>query len=624
MGTLGDFLSTYTEQSQMSTFYIDKMGVISIKSYGAIGDGVTDDTAKIQDAIDAVTAAGLTALFWPAGSYKVGTLTGYSAITFYSFDTVTFTGTSYTVSNFASIMSDIAVFAKNYGVSASSDDNHDAIVAAMDAAVASGMSTVFLPSGILETSPINFQGYTNLIIEGTASSFYSDFSDQAGTTLKIIAAGDVGLQFADIVNPYVGYTYSTSVSPWAAHSCKVRNIKLNCNSLVTVGINGNFDFTLENVTVQYALGDGIVFEDYTYPASLKNVYSNNNGRHGFYARAPMSTVYNLENCEFSRNHGYGMLIEGGTDPRIGSVVLQANEQGGLKISKVDTVHGTTNFLSMLLFESLYTEANGTLDVADPDYEGNFAVYITSYIQNLDTTTKPNFIKFTNCIFNASATGGSLKIDAVYGLILDNCSINFTTAVIASAYCATMEISGGPNVAYGGAPYPFIATYGVTDGANSIVVHKHGGVVGTRGRTTLLSFYIDTIAAEATVNMIPVAHSGLAAGAMAKGYPVSIGALGSILRGTIQKKTYGGANAGMLTATYVVGVAHTGNDPTTVIAGAPTVVLSPATEAFNEDIYVPMTYTLPTGAQLLGVQLTASADYVSDANTAVLFHVLVEF
>lgn len=44
--------------------------MVSVKQYGAKGDGTTDDTAAIQAAHDAIFAAGGGALFLPAGTYK--------------------------------------------------------------------------------------------------------------------------------------------------------------------------------------------------------------------------------------------------------------------------------------------------------------------------------------------------------------------------------------------------------------------------------------------------------------------------------------------------------------------------------------------------------------------------
>jgi len=50
----------------------DKMrDIISVKDFGAVGDGVVDDTAAIQDAIDAVIAQGGGKLTMPAGKYLV-------------------------------------------------------------------------------------------------------------------------------------------------------------------------------------------------------------------------------------------------------------------------------------------------------------------------------------------------------------------------------------------------------------------------------------------------------------------------------------------------------------------------------------------------------------------------
>lgn len=49
---------------------LPRSGEFDVRRYGAKGDGVTDDTAAINRAIDALTAAGRGVLFFPAGKYN--------------------------------------------------------------------------------------------------------------------------------------------------------------------------------------------------------------------------------------------------------------------------------------------------------------------------------------------------------------------------------------------------------------------------------------------------------------------------------------------------------------------------------------------------------------------------
>lgn len=74
--------------------------VVSVNDFGAVGDGVADDTAAFNNA---VTAAGTRNVFVPGGSYKItGTVTG----SFYSDATVTIvTGTVNTINRIGSVLS---------------------------------------------------------------------------------------------------------------------------------------------------------------------------------------------------------------------------------------------------------------------------------------------------------------------------------------------------------------------------------------------------------------------------------------------------------------------------------------------------------------------------------------
>ena len=57
---------------------------VSVKDFGAVGDGVTDDTANIQDAVDAMNAANGGAIYFPAGEYLITDyITLYSDVTLF-------------------------------------------------------------------------------------------------------------------------------------------------------------------------------------------------------------------------------------------------------------------------------------------------------------------------------------------------------------------------------------------------------------------------------------------------------------------------------------------------------------------------------------------------------------
>jgi hypothetical protein len=58
---------------------------VSVKDFGAVGDGVTDDTAAINTCIAAVNASPYRAVYFPAGTYKITSALAVTAPAFYAF-----------------------------------------------------------------------------------------------------------------------------------------------------------------------------------------------------------------------------------------------------------------------------------------------------------------------------------------------------------------------------------------------------------------------------------------------------------------------------------------------------------------------------------------------------------
>ena len=279
---------------------------------------------------------------------------------------------------------------------------------------------LIFPKGVYLTDYIDLTTYKGITLQGdnTANTWLS-ITDPAinysgATVIKIRSACEVGIQIVkpNQVVPDIG-TFGMSID--------INNITLDCNLLANNGINMNQGIRLSNVVVKNAVVDGIVLEGMTYPVTLNNVYSTRNGRHGLYVKPCYTTIYNISNCEFSINGGYGIVLESGAGCHLSNIVIQSNKTGGIKLNAIDpaTLPKPTWFSSLLL-NSIYAEDNGLLETNDPKYEGNYAFYVTSYNTNPTTLTgKIACMSLACCSFNESKKGSACKIEGTGFMSSDN-------------------------------------------------------------------------------------------------------------------------------------------------------------------------------------------------------------
>lgn len=254
----------------------------NVKVYGAIGDGVKDDTIAIQATIDYAISVGGKAVFFPHGTYKVTALTGLSSVVLFG-DNASFVGITDTISQIGKPSSNLVYNVKDYGAigDGTTDDTTD-IQAAITTAKTVNGSVVFPPGTYL---------VTNLTITGNVSLF-----SYGGATIKQSA--------------YVGNMISISGT---GVKVSFDNITFDGNQSTQVSSSNN---AIIDVEAAGSATDTFLFyaENCTF---INQAYTS------IYARGDLSSVgmeyFNINECEFysgaegssSYDPRYLTLVDGG-------------------------------------------------------------------------------------------------------------------------------------------------------------------------------------------------------------------------------------------------------------------------------------------------------------------------
>jgi hypothetical protein len=136
------------------------------------------------------------------------------------------------------------------------------------------MPVIYFPwfgTGEYKTDPIDMIGYNNIVLQGGGAEIHKNikylWGDENRTTkyvrIHFITPADVGFKTASTVNPYVGEVEY-------CHGMTFKNLWLYGGNNVNKCINGNYNFTMENMFCSHALENCVVLEDFTYPCKIKD------------------------------------------------------------------------------------------------------------------------------------------------------------------------------------------------------------------------------------------------------------------------------------------------------------------------------------------------------------------
>lgn len=230
---------------------------ISVKDFGAVGDGVTDDTAAIQAAVDAVVAASGGKVFVPTGKYLVSSTIDLAS--WYGAPAIIFEGEGYGPWN----KDGVVATAEHASLFIVATDGFNVFN------IASASQTVIQNISIRDTSGSRTSG-AGIYLERNGDGIVSDDGTVAGVLIKQVSIKG----FQDGIRAIRLQT--STIEQVVIEDCTRDGIRLEPSA-----VGGGTSVTLSNCFVKECGQDNYSISGMSYSA-LVNCASDSSTRHAYY------------------------------------------------------------------------------------------------------------------------------------------------------------------------------------------------------------------------------------------------------------------------------------------------------------------------------------------------------
>ncbi len=304
--------------------------VVSVKDFGAVGNGVANDTTAIQQAIDYVSSIGGGAVNFPTGTYKISTKLSITANSVF----LTGEGRQSSVIAPAAMADDFILF---NGCSQGGVNNLGIIPSAAQTGSTAGIRIKNCHNVVVDQFLLYGNTRNGIIVEGGASSYLCTISNFEISTCALsgieVGAGALA-QGVWILDGIVASCYDGILLTYASgvYINTVDIISSGNSALATYPVTGQYVTAVfaEGITADTSIGHGIALIDNggkTTDVNLVNCWAATNGLSGLRCAANTDGVL-VSGCRFINNDQRGILIENGKNYTISGCQIGMNSIDG--------------------------------------------------------------------------------------------------------------------------------------------------------------------------------------------------------------------------------------------------------------------------------------------------------